>query len=167
MERGKCNRIICCNAMVGFPWKVPSWIQIENNYFSSRLESYRKMQYVLPATSRWSQWKSDSIFVNHVTSPLLGSCSQNNSFPKVLTEKNSFKVRGWRGFIRGKQDYLGYMFLKAVTSIFSCFISLEESICFVSSFSLTPHTIWLIVSHTRLFNYLQKGLMLRHGHSYS
>lgn len=115
-----------------------------------------------PLSLLGSQCISGRVHVNNIAPPLSGSYSQKNSLPKVLIDKNSFKIRVWGDFIWGEQrDSLEVLNLEAGTPIFSCLSSLKSLFVLSPPSPLLPHTLGLIFSHLRHFNYLQKDLLLR------
>lgn len=110
-----------------------------------------------PLSLLGSQWISGRVHVNNIAPPLSGSYSQKNSLPKVLIDKNSFKIRVWGDFIWGEQrDSLEVLNLEAGTPILSCLSSLKSLFVLSPPSPLLPHTLGLIFSHLRHFNYLQK-----------
>ena len=53
------------------------------------------MKFVLPAPSHyWGLSGNLVVYDDNMAPPLSGSSSQKNSYPKVLTDKNSFKTGG-------------------------------------------------------------------------
>lgn len=109
-----------------------------------------------------SQWKSDSVGSTAWLFLSQEVTVRRTHFPKYLMIRIHLKSEDEGGFIwREWRGSLGCSILETHTQIFSCLSFPGSLFALFLPLPWLPHTLGLIFSYLRHFNYLQKDLLLK------